>query len=525
MILQHYNIKPRQTNTTFRKNVSTNKTSSLLSFLTAMLLMLSFLTIIFFCSSMFASAPESRNIDWIFANYPDKKITIEAFAPGDAYRYDVGEKDAFYHKDKNQLVFRKVVIEPAYDMSRKSIGVRFTFEDASGNKIIADKADVMKLTPQMDCSGDMAIPEMLSEEYNRFGIQFRGWRGEFEIVKSEGIDKEFSEAIDRIYRIQVVNNCLEPTKWEVVVEAEDYSDFTERRKSSHHFNQRRIIAHSWFNVPMEFYKKLFLFKNPESDGSLLDLGYDELSERSETIQIDFDQLRGPIIEELKTEVIEVGHQSGRKVEPLDSEEYYKKQFGLILDEKEYTYKTILDAPLELTRFQGRGFYTDNGVDPFYVQWLNHVDDVKINRIKLNNSNLYTELRIGGEYAHYEIVLGNLDLALMNEQVLCGFLFGVNTYLTNIRNNSTPHNIGFDPTQYPDDKKPYLYLINKETGEWVNNQFKGVEKVYISYDDIDKDILTINVLSYERIVPVWMAKVKLPEEFVEQLRVRRRLYNY
>ncbi len=490
-----------------------------------MVLMLSFLAVIFFCSSLFASTPESRNVDWIFANYPDKKITIEAFSPGDAYRYDIGEKDSFYHKDENQLVFRKVMIEPAYNMSRKRIGVRFTFEDGSGNKIIADKADVMKLTPQMDCSGDMAIPEMLSEEYNRFGIQFRGWRSEFEVVKSDGIEKEYSDAIDRIYRIQVVNNCLEPTKWEVVVESEDYSDFTERRKSSHHFNQRRIIAHSWFNVPMEFYKKLFLFKNPGSDASLLELGYDELSERSELIQIDFDQLRGPIIEELNTEIIEVGHQSGRKVEPLDSEEYYKKQFGLILDQKQYTYKTILDAPLGLTRFQDRGFYKDHDVDPFYVQWLNHVDDVKLNRIKLNNSSLYTELRIGGEYAPYEIVLGNVDLALMNEQVLCGFLFGVNTYITNIRNNSTPHNIGFDPTQYPDDKKPYLYLVNKETGEWVNNQFKGVEKVYISYDDIDKDILTVTVLSYERIVPVWMAKVKLPNEFVEQLRVRRRLYNY
>ena len=45
------------------------------------------------------------------------------------------------------------------------------------------------------------------------------------------------------------------------------------------------------------------------------------------------------------------------------------------------------------------------------------------------------------------------------------------------------------------------------------------------ENIDKDILTVTVLSYERIVPVWMAKVKLPNEFVEQLRVRRRLYNY
>ena len=61
----------------------------------------------------------------------------------------------------------------------------------------------------------------------------------------------------------MVNNCLEPTKWEVVIDAEDYSDFKKRRKSENQLNQRRIIAHSWFNVPMDFYKALFSIKNPE----------------------------------------------------------------------------------------------------------------------------------------------------------------------------------------------------------------------------------------------------------------------
>ena len=195
-----------------------------------------------------------------------------------------------------------------------------------------------------------------------------------------------------------------------------------------------------------------------------------------------------------------------------------------MHEKEYNYKNILETELPLTRFQDRGFYKEN-TDPFYVQWLKYVDDVKISTINLRDSDLYTEIRIGGENAPYEIVLGNVDLALMNEQILCGFLFGVNTYITNIRNKSTPHKMGYDPTQYPDKKKPYLYLVDKKTGKWVNNQFKGVEKVYVSYDEIDRDVVTLHVLSYERIIPVWMARVKLPSDFVEQLRVRRRMYNY
>ena len=475
-------------------------------------------------SSFFAHDTGNNKLGRLFAEYPDNKIVIDAFSPGLDYQYDIGEKDEFYHKSESFLVFDKIIIEPAQKMFRNKLGLKFSFLDRSGNKIVVDNTDIFKLTPGYDCSGDMLFAEVLSEEYNRFGVQFRGWRNEFSIEESADLPQEYADALSRIYRIQLVNNCLDPTKWEVVIDAEDYTDYKKRRKSDNHLNQRRIIAHSWFNVPMKFYKNLLSLKNPNFDLSLVDLSYEELSQKAESVKVDFSSLRGPLLSVLETEIVEVGHKSERKIVPLDPEEYYKKQFGLILSGKEYDYKNVLDTELPLTRFKDRGFYTADN-EPFYVQWLKHVDDVKITTVKTSDSELYSEIRIGGEYAPYEIVLGNVDLALMNEQILCGFLFGVNTYITNIRNKSTPHSMGYDPSQYPDDKKPYLYLVDKKTGNWVNNQFKGVEKVYVSYDDIERDIVTIHVLSYERIIPVWMARVKLPSDFVEQLRVRRRLFNY
>ncbi|MGB1508203.1 MAG: hypothetical protein ACPG9L_05850 [Crocinitomicaceae bacterium] len=157
--------------------------------------------------------------------------------------------------------------------------------------------------------------------------------------------------------------------------------------------------------------------------------------------------------------------------------------------------------------------------------MKYVDDVKISTIEMDDSEVIIELRLTGKYSPYEIVLGNVDLAIMNEQILCGFLFGVNTYTTNVRNNSRPSTINYDPTQYPEHRKPYLYLIDKETGKWVNNQYKGVEKFYLSFEDITYKKLNIHVLSYERIIPVWMSQVELPSDFVEKCRVRRRLFNY
>ena len=449
---------------------------------------------------------------------------FQAFAPGKSYRYDIGEKDIFYHQSDSVFVFDKVKIEPS-DSKKPGLRLKFTFTDRVGNEIVCDNTDIKKLIPKLDSEGELIYPELLSEEYNRFGVQYRGWRGEYEIKRSSRLTEEYSEALDRVYRVQLVNNCLEPTKWEFVLDSEDYSDFDKRLKSTNYLNQRRILAHSWFNVPMDFYKKLMKYYNPKLDLDLIDLSYDELSTISENTKINFNLLRGPLEKDLDINILEIGHQSKRPITCLDPEEYYKKQFGLVLSDKSYDYCNILDEELPLTRFQDRGFYTEENQNPFYVQWLKYVDDVKISTIEMDDSEVIIELRLTGKYSPYEIVLGNVDLAIMNEQILCGFLFGVNTYTTNVRNNSRPSTINYDPTQYPEHRKPYLYLIDKETGKWVNNQYKGVEKFYLSFEDITYKKLNIHVLSYERIIPVWMSQVELPSDFVEKCRVRRRLFNY
>lgn len=478
--------------------------------------------ILIFFSLVFCSIVSAQNLELFSSNQPFYEF--EAIAPGKSYQYDIGEKDVFYHKSDSIFVFNKVRIEPS-ESNKLGLRLRFTFTDLVGNEIICDHTDIKKLIPKLECSGEMIYPELLSEEFNRFGIQFRGWRDEYQIVKAKNLNSDYSKALDRVYRVQLVNNCLEPTKWEFVLDSEDYSDFNNRLKSDNYLNQRRIIAHSWFNIPMDFYKKLLKYYNPKLDVNMIEISYDELSNKSENIEINFDSLRNPLDKKLEIEILEIGHKSNRPISCLDPEEFYKKQFGLILSDKTYTYSTILDKELPLTRFQDRGFYTADNESPFYVQWLRHVDDVKVSTIEMPDSEVIIEIRLTGEYSPYEIVIGNVDLSIMNEQILCGFLFGVNTYTTNVRNNSRPNTINYDPTQYPEHRKPYLYLIDKKTGKWVNNQFKGVEKFYISFEDITYEKVNIHVLSYERIIPVWMAQIKLPTDFVEKCRVRRRLFNY
>ena len=154
---------------------------------------------------------------------------IEAFAPGASYAYDIGEKDVYYHKNDSILVFTTVRIEPS-ESKKTGLRLKFTFIDEVGNEVICDETDIKKLIPNLECTGAMLYPEILSEEFNRFGVQYRGWRDEYSIKRADDMPSDYNDALDRAYRAQLVNNCLEPTKWEFVLDSEDYSDFDKRRK-------------------------------------------------------------------------------------------------------------------------------------------------------------------------------------------------------------------------------------------------------------------------------------------------------
>ena len=138
--------------------------------------------ILIFLSLVFCSIVSAQNLELFSSNQPFYEF--EAIAPGKSYQYDIGEKDVFYHKSDSIFVFNKVRIEPS-ESNKLGLRLRFTFTDLVGNEIICDHTDIKKLIPKLECSGEMIYPELLSEEFNSFGIQFRGWRDEYQIVKAK----------------------------------------------------------------------------------------------------------------------------------------------------------------------------------------------------------------------------------------------------------------------------------------------------------------------------------------------------
>ena len=443
---------------------------------------------------------------------------LDAVCPGNDYIYEIGEKDPRFGQ-KGYLRFDSVELRLHPYMPQGTVIADFFFYDAAGTKVEVPAVDLMKFIPQIETRGEMAYAEVLEEEYNRFGYSFRREHDEFFIEKEPGNQGILPEA----YRLSITNNCLAPTKFEFGLTSADFSDFEYRVMDQKNLNQNRILAHTWFYLDSALYQTLWAMKNP---GLLVNptMEYGEMSDLAEARVIDYEQMRLPLNERVNIEVLEIGHKTNRPVKPLDTEEYFKREAWLLIDSLDYTYASILESTVRTAQFKDRGFYKTDTPREFDFSWMKHLDQVELHTIDVPGSKAYTEIRLTGKWTPYEIVLGNMDLSLLSEQKLTGRLFGVNTYPKSRRHNPQQNTRAYDAELTPDHIKPYLFMTTKDESKWVNNQYKGVEKVLLSYESLEKDILEIYVLSYERITPVWMARVKLPDNFMETIRIRQKLYS-
>lgn len=485
-------------------------------------------------ASLTKQEPAPTHISTIFQAYPDNTICLKANSPGRSYKFDIGEKDAVYDGHLGAFNFDEVKIQLLDHMPKGSILVNISFIDKLGNVAKVDNFDLMRIIPKYDTHGDMLYSEILLEEFTRFGVVFRREHKEFDIVMKETIPQvqimkqtvpHIQKSADQIYRMAITNNCLEPTKWEMNLTSEDFSDFKTRRKGGLNLNQNKILSHCWFYLQEDLYMALRQYKNSNVDKDYF-LPYDSLNMLGEATVIDFESLRYPLKTSLNPKVLEVGHQSNRIIEPIDIEAFYKWDFGLFLTKRDkLTYRTILETPMEIARFTDAGFYNEETPNTYDYSYLKYIDDVEITTIDAPQSDCYTEIKLTGEYAPYEITIGNIDLAYPDEQKLTGLLFGYNTYPKNRRYNPVVSTLFYHADDFPKLLQPYVVLTDKSNGKWVNNQPKGIDKIYLSYENSERDILQIYVLSYERVTPVWMARVKLPKNIRETVRIRRNLYNY
>lgn len=472
------------------------------------------------------STPPPPSITRIFSASPDGRLSMEMDSPGKNYKFDPGEKDSFHAEDKHELRFRRVYISLHPMTPPGQIQADLVFEDDAGTKVVTQPVDLLRLIPKIDTSGDMQYLELLLEEFHRFGLGFRKEHNEFEIKLSNHASDTLQEAVKRSHRLGLTNNCLDPRKWEMKLVSEDYSDFKERLASPYYLNQNKTLAHSWFYLDSDLYTSLMHLKNPNlTVNPELAANYEDLAKKTEQVVVDFNQFRN-LKKPHDTRVLEIGHKSQRAIIPLTSEQYYKWDQGIFMNRNEFdTYSTILKKPVKLAQFTGRGFYSPDKPKTFDYDWISRIDKVTMNQIDQPDTDCFAEIELTGNKSPYKLTLGNLDLALLDEQRYYQVFFGVNAYPLSRRNSPPQNTIHYEADLIPDRIKPYFLMTECDSGRWVNNIEKGVELAYIGWESIEKKNMEVYLLSYERITPVWMAKVELNDEMVDRIRVRRRLYTY
>ena len=461
-----------------------------------------------------------------FDDLPANTIHLEMVDPRLTYDYDPGERDAFREADGEGLHFGEAAMTLQRQMKRGQVVVDFAFTDELGNIIRIPGGDLMRLLPRIDSNGNTQYAEYLLEEYERTGVSFRLEHGEFFVEAASGNPADVTEALSRVYRVGIFNNCLDPGKWEFIVTAEDYGDFGSRLRGETYINQNRILAHSWFYMHPELYQSMLALKNPHlTFDPRIALDYMALAEQAKVSDINFDDFR-TLGREHRLKVVELAHESGREISEPISEQYYKFGLDLFINRDEFrTYADLSKTPVRLAQFMDRGFYNPDAPKVFNFWFAEHLDDVRIRSIDQPDSDCYVEIEIDGEHVPFKLTFGNLDLALLNEQSFASLRFGVNPPPLNRRHSPVMNTLRYDTDAMPDRIKPYMFFTNKETGKFENNIDLGVEMVYVGWEDLDNNVLEIHLLSYERITPVWMGRVKLPDYMVDRVRVRRNLYAY
>jgi len=445
-----------------------------------------------------------------FASRPGGVITLPAQTPGKAYRYDPAEKDVAHGDTLAGLRFTRIEVRLAEEQPVGKVIGEFRFFDGKGSVLILDQVNLLDLVPQVAMSGALQYPDILLKEFERYGIIYYKKENEFTLTAKD------PQLTERAYQVGLFNNCLEAGRWEMALSTQYYRDYEPTHASPRQFQRYRILAHTWFQFDKDLYALLLRLANPEIAVDPF-LSYDEMTKRAEEVRIPFESF-GRIQRPLHTEMLEVGHKSKRELHELDEEENQKYWHGLVLNRNRFhTYDDVLNTPVWLAKFAKEGFYDPNDSVNFDYGWMRRWDKVEMAVVDTGDGERYVQLKISGDESPYLAVLGNFDIARLNSGKPVNMPFGDNpqpkSRLHRKGNFNTAYNLG------PKGKgiNPYFFLVDKKTGKFINNQKLGLEQMFLSWQSAKRDALVLYFVSYERMLPIWMARVGLDRE--ESLRDR------
>lgn len=463
-----------------------------------------------------------QELEEFFSSLPGGRLELAVETPGRKYAKDPAEKDVIENLDSGSFKFNRLSISLSQPQMAGKVLVEMTFLDPDNNRLVVHGVDLLDLVPVIGRKDGLQVVEYLLKEFERFGITY--YRKERAMSWQPGplSNPTADSAMARAYQAALFNNCLDAGKWELVVSSRYYARFDTAHAKSKQAQRFRILAHSWFSMDPRLYRILVKARNPSLN---LDpyTPYDSLSRRAEAKIVRFPSL-GRVKRPVTTRVLELGHKSKRELYELDEEEMYKDWYDLVLNRGQFhTYADVLETPVKLAKFADRGFYRPEDVAVFDYGWMKNLDRMDMSMMEAPGPERFAQVRIWGDQSPYEIVLGNFDLGRLNPHRPSTLQFGINPYPKQRLRRRTPYGTGYNLGPQGKDVQPYLLLVDRKTGKWVNNQNLGLEQAFIGWQSIEKTALVIHLVTYERMIPVWMARLGVEETERERGRIANAVY--
>ncbi len=451
----------------------------------------------------------NAEVEKFFAALPQGRLELSLETPGRSYAKDPAEKDVVGNLDTSGLKFNRLSISLSPVPQKGKALVEMAYQDPDGNQLIVHGVDLLDLVPVVGQRGGLQNVEYLLKEFERFGILF--YRKERAVSWTPGprVTPFTANAMERMYQVGIFNNCLDAGKWEMVVSSRYYEKFDTTHAKVKQAQRFRVLAHSWFAMDPGLYRVLLKAKNPALDIDPY-TPYDSLSKRAEAVVIPFDRL-GRVKRGLDTRVLELGYRSKRELFELDEEEMYKDWYDLVLNrDRFHTYADVLETPVLLAKFADQGFYRPDKPQTFDFGWMKDLDQIEMGLVEAAGPDRFAQILIWGAKCPYQIVLGNFDLGRLNPNKPVALQFGINPFPKQRLRRQTPFGTGYNLGPKGKEIQPYLLITDRKSGKWVNNQKLGLEQAFIGWQSIGKTALMIHLVTYERMIPVWMARVGIEE---------------
>lgn len=307
----------------------------------------------------------------------------------------------------------------------------------------------------------------INQEWNRNQLQFN--------------PENFKTTIPNIDRVDIARNCLNAYLWEVIIY------IIENGKSVPY-------AHGWFDFPHDLYAKLFERKNKIPFSKYKDAMENWVAPENKVVKLEL--LRK------KLDSVEVSYtDKSDEMYPLDGAR--KKKFKEIIYPDTFTTMRDLQTDsAQFATFSKPGYYNKEEPRKTQLGRIYNLKNVQVNKVKHFSNKIKDTLReVQLDFTHKTngkqttLLIGGLDFkrfpVLPPSEANKGWKSSMGI------GNHTFYELYKDHLHSKSEQSPYYALLLDGEGKWLDSHEIGIDGPIFHFEDEERKILHLWLLSFER----------------------------